>query len=75
MLPAVAHHLLKDAQPVHEQPLATPGQLAPVCILGMAFHGMEYPFGKFRSAILDVLPIPSLLCSSLLADHGKLKSP
>lgn len=38
MLTAVAYHLLKDAQSVHEQPLVTPGQLAPVYILGMAFH-------------------------------------
>lgn len=45
MLTAVAYHLLKDAQPVHEQPLATPGQLALVYIVGMAFHSMEYPLG------------------------------
>ena len=42
---AIAHHLLTDAQLVPELRSAPPGQLPPVYILGMMFHGMEYPFG------------------------------
>ena len=42
---AIAHHPLTDAQLVPEPRSAPPGQLPPVYILGMTFHGMEYPFG------------------------------
>ena len=42
---AIAHHPLTDAQLVPELRSAPPGQLPPVYILGMTFHGMEYPFG------------------------------
>lgn len=35
-------------------------------------HGMEYPFGKFGSAVLAVLP-PSFLCTCSLPEHGRLK--
>ena len=42
---AIAHHPLTDAQLVPEPQSAPPGQLPPVYILGMTFHGMEYPFG------------------------------
>ena len=42
---AIAHHPLTDAQLVPEPRCAPPGQLPPVYILGMTFHGMEYPFG------------------------------
>ena len=37
--------LLTDTQLVPEPRSAPPGQLPPVYILGMTFHGMEYPFG------------------------------
>ena len=62
---AIAHHPLTDAQPVPEQPSASPSQLPPVYILGMASFGMEYPFGHFGSAVLAVSP-PSFLCPSSL---------
>ena len=42
---AIAHHSLTDAQLVPKQRSTPPGQLPPACILGMTFHGMEYPFG------------------------------
>ena len=42
---AIAHHPLTDAQLVPEPRSAPPSQLPPVYILGMTFHGMEYPFG------------------------------
>ena len=42
---AIAHHPLTDAQLVPEPRSAPPSQLPPVHILGMTFHGMEYPFG------------------------------
>ena len=42
---AIAHHFPTDAQAVPEQRSAPPSQLPPVYILGMTFHGMEYPFG------------------------------
>ena len=42
---AIAHHPLTDAQLVPEPRSAPPGQLPPVYILGMTFHGMEYPLG------------------------------
>ena len=42
---AIAHHSPTDAQLVPEQRSAPPSQLPPVYILGMTFHGMEYPFG------------------------------
>ena len=38
---AIAHHPLTDAQLVPEPRSAPPGQLPPVYILGMMFHGME----------------------------------
>ena len=38
---AIAHHPLTDARAA----IRPPGQLPPVYILGMMFHGMEYPFG------------------------------
>ena len=38
---AIAHHPLTDAQLVPEPRSAPPGQLPPVYILGMTFHGME----------------------------------
>ena len=47
---------------------------SPVYILGMTFHGMEYPFGQLGSAAPAVLP-PRFLHTCLLAEHGKLKSP
>lgn len=39
-------------------PQAAPRQLPPVYILGMAFCGMEYPFGQFRSAVLAMFSPP-----------------
>lgn len=45
-----------------------------VNILTMMLHGMEYPFGKFRSAVLTVLP-PSFSCTCSLPECGKLKNP
>ena len=42
---AIAHHPLTNAQLVPEPRSTPPGQLPPVYILGMTFHGMEYPFG------------------------------
>ena len=42
---AIAHHPLTDAQLVPEPRSAPPRQLPPVYILGLTFHGMEYPFG------------------------------
>ena len=42
---AIAHHMLTDAQLDPEPWSAPPSQLPPVYILGMTFHGMEYPFG------------------------------
>ena len=42
---AIAHHPLTNARLVPEPRSAPPGQLPPVYILGMTFHGMEYPFG------------------------------
>ena len=42
---AIAHHPLTNAQLVPELRSAPPGQLPPLYILGMTFHGMEYPFG------------------------------
>ena len=45
MYNAIAHHPLTDAQLVPEPRSVPPGQLPPVYILGMMFHGMEYPFG------------------------------
>ena len=42
---AIAHHPLTDAQLVPELRSAPRSQLPPVYILGMTFHGMEYPFG------------------------------
>ena len=41
MYNAIAHHPLTDAQLVPEPRSAPPGQLPPVYILGMTFHGME----------------------------------
>ena len=38
---ANAHHPLTDAQLVPEPRSVPPGQLPPVYILGMTFHGME----------------------------------
>ena len=38
---AIAHHPLTDTQLVPEPRSAPPGQLPPVYILGMTFHGME----------------------------------
>ena len=38
---AIAHHPLTDAQPVPEQPSASPSQLPPVYILGISSFGME----------------------------------
>ncbi|RMC13780.1 hypothetical protein DUI87_08862 [Hirundo rustica rustica] len=37
-------------------------------------HDTEYPFGKFGSAVLAVLP-PSFLCTCSLPERGKLKNP
>ena len=42
---AIAHHPLTDTQLVPEPRSTPPGQLPPVYIPGMMFHGMEYPFG------------------------------
>ena len=42
---AIAHHPLTDAQLVPELRSTPPSQLPPLYILGMTFHGMEYPFG------------------------------
>lgn len=47
---------------------------SPVNALTMMLHGMEYPFGKFGSAVLTGLPT-SFLCTSSLPEHGKLKNP
>lgn len=40
----------------------------------MTLHGMKYPFGHSKSALLAMLS-PGFLCTSSLADHRKLKSP
>ena len=37
--------LLTTHWPMPQQWSAPPGQLPPVYILGMMFHGIEYPFG------------------------------
>ena len=71
---AIAHHLLTDAHPIPEQRSHPPDQLTPVDILSMTSYGMEYPFGQLGSAVLAVLP-PSFLCTSSLAERGRLKSP
>ena len=42
---AIAHHPLTDAQLAPEPRSAPPWPAPPVYILGMTFHGMEYPFG------------------------------
>ena len=63
---AIAYHLPTDVQLVPEQRFPTT-PLAPVYILDMTSHGMEYPVGQFGSAVLAVSP-PKFLCpSSLLA--------
>ncbi|KAJ7395476.1 hypothetical protein BTVI_154702 [Pitangus sulphuratus] len=50
-------------------------QVSPVHdVLSMIFHGMEYLFGQFKSAVLATLPY-GFLCITSLAEHGKLKSP
>lgn len=33
----------------------------PVYILGMVFHGVEYPFGQLRSPVLAMLPLLEFL--------------
>lgn len=59
----VAHCSLTSAQPVPKQPLR---QLS--LFIYMTFHGMEFPFGEFGSAVTALLP-PSFLCSSPLAEQ------
>ena len=71
---AMTHHLLTDAQPVPEQQSQSPGQQPPVYIPSITSYCMEYPFGQFVSAVMAMLP-PSFLCTSFLAEHGKLQSP
>ena len=63
---AIAHHRLTDAQPVPEEQMLPLCQLPPVYALSMMSYGMEYPFGKFGSAVLAVSP-PSFLCNPSLS--------
>lgn len=70
----IIYHLLTDAQPIPWQQSAALSQLSPVYIVNMAVYGMKYLFGYFRSAILAISP-PGFLCTSSLAEHGKLKGP
>lgn len=69
----IAYHTLTDAQSVPDKQLAAPDQPSLYTDHEM-LHGMEYPFGTFRCAVLAVLP-PSFLCTCLLPEHGKLKNP
>lgn len=50
----VMHHPLSNAHHIPKQPSMAPGQPAPVFIPGMIFHGEQYPFGPFRSAVAAV---------------------
>lgn len=43
----------------------------PVYIVFMVFYGVQYLSGRFRSAVLAVLP-PRIMGSSSLAEHRKL---
>lgn len=61
-----------DGCPAHPTAVIVPFQpTLPVYVLSVAFHGMEWPFGQCLLAML----LPSFLCTSVLAEHGKLKSP
>lgn len=62
-----AHHPLTDAHPVSEESLAPPRQLCLVYIVGLMFCGVEYHFGLFRSAVLDVFAPGPLWRTSLAA--------
>lgn len=43
---------------------------APVCILGLTSHGLEYPLGRFGSALLARSSPSFSCCSSLLAGRA-----
>lgn len=68
------HDPLTDVQCVPKQKWAAPGQVPPVYVLGMTFHGMEYPSGQFRAALLAMLA-PCFLCTYSGAEHWTFKSP
>lgn len=70
----VAHHPPANDLPVPKQQLVAPSQFPTAFILAMMFLGMECPSGQFPSAVLAMLP-SNFLCTSLVADHGKLSSP
>lgn len=47
---------------------------SPVCTLSTMLRARKYSFGHFGSAVL-ALPPPKLLCTSLVAEQGKPRSP
>lgn len=73
-----AHHLLTN--PGHlgqldpNSVLETAGQLLLVNTLRMVYNVVEYLYGQFRLAALDVFP-PKFLYTCSLAEHRKLQSP